>query len=621
MITLISKYWKVILDAVLIVAVIVLVFIWNPFNVFGKGIEFKPTTNMVMEVKQIGELVTAQYYGEVVASLGEARLNLLKEDDLADKGDLYYQKLKADIFQSYEKFVLIPVSKAKDKSNWKRNKAARQGRKKALEEIENEYGQEYINNSDSLEAFRADTLDIILLYTVEREISEPVSENLSKFKKEKKREKFRAKRLENLYDEIVLKHSTLDTSDFRIYQNRGFNDRSSFSSFFYNITEEEIKKREQLAMIGRGSVKAGFNFSTLTERNIRFDESKNILHIFGITPTILNYDINPWFIPQQAVPGFDIVQSGRKANFLDAVKVKSYCRDKLKASALEAGIIEEAQRYGEEVMKSFFTLILDREVKEVRFHDDLEKVYYDQIASDGVIDYTEIAFIQTIENEYQNKIDTTSREILKNAYQIQFQDLLFKLRQLHIRMKDSTEVPFNYFTYQLFPVISDSIISEKNYSKITTEMRWIIDDSTFAPLTLDTLKYWFLDTLKTVNPYKFTQDYNAMLQFLEGRNHFVQGIDTAKFNGESIKYLMSPTIAFVDSISQVDTLDLSEIHPTKSTLSDLQKADFLNYKAYLKNQHKAYSNKSWVYKWRDKVNTTVDLQKLQEDISAKVSRD
>ncbi|WP_417602132.1 hypothetical protein [Owenweeksia hongkongensis] len=614
MITLISKYWKVILDAILIVAVIVLVFIWNPFNVFGKGIEFKPTTNMVMEVKKIGELVTAQYYGEVVASLGEARLNLLKEDDLADKGDLYYQKLKEDIFQSYEEFVLIPVSKAKN--NRKRKQAERQGRRDALKKIEEEYGREY--SGSKFETFLTDTLDIILLYAVEREISEPVSENLNRFKKEKKREKFRTKRLENLYDEIVLKHATLDTGDFRIYRNQGFSDRSNFSSFYYNITEEEIKNREQLAMIGRGSVKAGFNFSTLTERNFRFDESKNILHIFGVTPTILNYDINPWFIPQQAVPGFDIVQSGRKANFLDAVKVKSYCRDKLKASALKAGILEEAQRYGQEVMKSFFSLILDREVREVRFHDDLEKEYYDQIASDGIIDYTEMTFINVIEKEYRHKIDTTRREILKSAYQIQFQDLLFKLRQLNIRMKDSTEVPFNYFTYQLFPIISDSVISEKNYSKITSEARWAINDSTFAPPAFDTVKHWFVNKSEIVNPYRFTEDYNVMLQFLEKRNLFTLGSNTAKFKSESIKYVISPTIAFVDSISQVDTLNLEEIHPSENTLSALQKTDIHNYRAYLENKHRAYSEKSWVYKWRDKVNTKVDLKKLQTDISAKV---
>ncbi|WP_417588765.1 hypothetical protein [Owenweeksia hongkongensis] len=614
MITLISKYWKVILDAILIVALIVLVFIWNPFNVFGKGIEFKPTTNMVMEVKKIGELVTAQYYGEVVASLGEARLNLLKEDDLADKGDLYYQKLKEDIFQSYEEFVLIPVSKAKN--NRKRKQAERQGRRDALKKIEEEYGREY--SGSKFETFLTDTLDIILLFAVEREISEPVSENLNQFKKEKKREKFRTKRLENLYDEIVLKHATLDTSEFRIYRNQGFSDRSNFSSFYYNITEEEIKNREQLAMIGRGSVKAGFNFSTLTERNFRFDESKNILHIFGVTPTILNYDINPWFIPQQAVPGFDIVQSGRKANFLDAVKVKSYCRDKLKASALEAGILEEAQRYGEEVMKSFFSLILDREVMEVRFHDDLEKEYYDQIASDGIIDYTEMTFINVIEKEYRHKIDTTRREILKSAYQIQFQDLLFKLRQLNIRMKDSTEVPFNYFTYQLFPIISDSVISEKNYSKITSEARWAINDSTFAPPAFDTTKHWFVNKSDIVNPYRFTEDYNVMLQFLEKRNLFTLGSNTAKFKSESIKYVISPTIAFVDSISQVDTLNLEEIHPSENTLSALQKTDIHNYRAYLENKHRAYSEKSWVYKWRDKVNTKVDLKKLQTDISAKV---
>lgn len=614
MITLISKYWKVILDAILIVALIVLVFIWNPFNVFGKGLEFKPTTNMVMEVREIGELVTAQYYGEVVASLGEARLNLLQEDNLADRGDYFFRKLKQDVYLSYQELVLEPMEQAKNKN--KRNKAQRQGRKKALKEIEDNYGLEYV--STNKDAFLKDTLDIILLYAVETQISEPVSENINQFKKEKKREKFRAKRLENLYDEIARQHAILNEYDFKTYLQAGFDNNTAFSGFYYNITEDEVKRKEQLAMIGRGSVKAGFNFSEISARNIRFDENKNILHIFGVKPTILNYDINPWFIPQQAVPGFDIVQAGRKANFLDAVKVKSYCRDKLKASALEAGILEEAQRYGAEVMKSFFSLVMDKEILHIRFHDDLEEVYYQQIAGDNIIDYSEIAFIQKIEQEYLLKIDTTQKEILKTAYSHQFHDLLYNLRKLNIRLKDSTEVSFNYFTYHLFPIISGSLIIAKNYATITSEMRWVINDSTFAPPILDSVKHWYTNPEGIVSPYQFIEDYNTMINFLKNRSVVLQDSTTVAVFSDTLLYKFHPTLAFVDSIRRVETLNLQEIQNTTDTLGYKQTNEVSQYIAYLKNQHQAYADQSWVYKWRDKVSTKVDLGKLQEGLKEKV---
>lgn len=617
MITLITKYWKVILDAILIVALIVLVFIWNPFNLFGKGINLKPTTNMVMEVREIGQLVTAQYYGEVVASLGEARLNLLQEDNLTERGDYFYRKLKQDIFSSYKNLVITPVEQAKKKNQ--KNRAQRKGRKKALDEIASDYGKEY--SSGDHQTFITDTLDIILLCIVETQISEPVSENLTKFKKEKKRDKFRAKRLENLYDEIAHKHAVLNEDDFKEYLEQGFDINTSFSSFYYNITEEEIKNKEQLAMIGRGSVKAGFDFTELSDRNIRFDENKNILHIFGVKPTILNYDINPWFIPQQAVPGFDIVQAGRKANFLDAVKVKSYCRNKLKASALEAGILEEAQRYGSEVMKSFFSLVMDKEILQVRFHDDLEEVYYQQIASDSIIDYSEIPFIQTIEQEYLLKIDTTKKEILKSVYQQQFQDLLYKLRKLNIRMKDSTETPFSYFSYSLFHIISDSTLTEKSYAKITSAIRWKINSTTFSPLGLDSIKAWYINPFGAVNPYQFTKDYNKLLSFLANRNQYIHGADTLPFEADEFLYPINPTVFFVDSISKVDTLNLESIRFQNAKLSPLQENDVKIYKAYLEHQHTAYVEKSWVYKWRDKVSTKVDLGKLQEDLREKVGFD
>lgn len=614
MITLITKYWKVILDAILIVALIVLVFIWNPFNLFGKGINLKPTTNMVMEVREIGQLVTAQYYGEVVASLGEARLNLLQEDNLTERGDYFYRKLKQDIFSSYKSLVLTPVEQAKKKNQ--KNRAQRKGRKKALDEIASDYGKEY--SSGDHQTFITDTLDIILLCIVETQISEPVSENLTKFKKEKKRDKFRSKRLENLYDEIAHKHAVLNEDDFKEYLEQGFANNTSFSSFYYNITEEEIKNKEQLAMIGRGSVKAGFDFTELSDRNIRFDENKNILHIFGVKPTILNYDINPWFIPQQAVPGFDIVQAGRKANFLDAVKVKSYCRNKLKASALEAGILEEAQRYGSEVMKSFFSLVMDKEILQVRFHDDLEEVYYQQIASDSIIDYSEIPFIQTIEQEYLLKIDTTKKEILKTVYQQQFQDLLYKLRKLNIRMKDSTETPFSYFSYRLFHIISDSTLTEKSYAKITSAIRWEINNTTFSPPGLDSIKAWYINPFGAVNPYQFTKDYNKLLIFLANRNQYIHGADTLPFAADEFLYPINPTVFFVDSISKVDTLNLESIRFQNAKLSPLQENDVKLYKAYLEHRHTAYVEKSWVYKWRDKVSTKVDLGKLQEDLREKV---
>lgn len=617
MITLITKYWKVILDAILIVALIVLVFIWNPFNLFGKGINLKPTTNMVMEVREIGQLVTAQYYGEVVASLGEARLNLLQEDNLTERGDYFYRKLKQDIFSSYKSLVLNPVEQAKKKNQ--KNRAQRKGRKKALDEIASDYGKEY--SSGDHQTFITDTLDIILLCIVETQISKPVSENLTKFKKEKKRDKFRSKRLENLYDEIAHKHAVLNEDDFKEYLEQGFANNTSFSSFYYNITEEEIKNKEQLAMIGRGSVKAGFDFTELSDRNIRFDENKNILHIFGVKPTILNYDINPWFIPQQAVPGFDIVQAGRKANFLDAVKVKSYCRNKLKASALEAGILEEAQRYGSEVMKSFFTLVMDKEILQVRFHDDLEDVYYQQIASDSIIDYSEIPFIQTIEQEYLLKIDTTKKEILKSVYQQQFQDLLYKLRKLNIRMKDSTETPFSYFSYRLFHIISDSTLTEKSYAKITSAIRWKINSTTFSPLGLDSIKAWYINPFGAANPYQFTKDYNKLLSFLANRNQYIHGADTLPFVADEFLYPINPTVFFVDSISKVDTLNLESIRFQNAKLSPLQENDVKIYKAYLEHQHTAYVEKSWVYKWRDKVSTKVDLGKLQEDLREKVGFD
>ena len=44
------KNWKFLLDIVIVLAVVVLVFLWNPFGIFGGKVKLKDTANMVSEV-------------------------------------------------------------------------------------------------------------------------------------------------------------------------------------------------------------------------------------------------------------------------------------------------------------------------------------------------------------------------------------------------------------------------------------------------------------------------------------------------------------------------------------------------------------------------------------------
>ncbi len=98
MLGLLLKHWKSILDIILVIALVLLLFIWNPLGIFGGGLQLRPTANLVTEIKEMGQLITSEYYGEVIASMEEARMNYLEEDAITDKVsrlyDGFYEAMK-----------------------------------------------------------------------------------------------------------------------------------------------------------------------------------------------------------------------------------------------------------------------------------------------------------------------------------------------------------------------------------------------------------------------------------------------------------------------------------------------------------------------------------------------
>ena len=154
-----SKYWRHILDALLLVAVIVFVFLWNPFNIFGKGLRLQRTSNLVSSVRSIGQLVSAEYYGEVMASLNEAQLNQIEEKDLEARAEAAYFDLKKQAFEQITASLLSRYSKADlEKGDKKINRKAEKLLKSALGASLDRY------NSWNNSLFREDTADVVLLF-------------------------------------------------------------------------------------------------------------------------------------------------------------------------------------------------------------------------------------------------------------------------------------------------------------------------------------------------------------------------------------------------------------------------------------------------------------------------
>ena len=92
MIYFLIKQWKVLLDILIVVGAILLFTFFDPFSIF-KSSELQATANMVTGVKDIGQLVTAEYYGEVMSSWRGLKENEIPEDTVT----IYAENLFVDL--------------------------------------------------------------------------------------------------------------------------------------------------------------------------------------------------------------------------------------------------------------------------------------------------------------------------------------------------------------------------------------------------------------------------------------------------------------------------------------------------------------------------------------------
>ena len=132
-------------------------------------------------------------------------------------------------------------------------------------------------------------------------------------------------------------------------------------------------------MLGRGKVTAGINFRDFTKDNFYYDKTNGIIVFKNVKPQILSCDINPWFIPQKKVKGYEIVKiTGKVDDPNDVLLVKKECVRKLKEQAINLKIIERAKKNAEISLKNFFSVLTGDEIKEVRFYSNKYDYYLNE---------------------------------------------------------------------------------------------------------------------------------------------------------------------------------------------------------------------------------------------------
>jgi len=482
---LITKYGKLLID-ILVIGLIVVAVVWiNPFGIFGGNkLKLQSTANNVSSIKKIGQLITAEYYGETIATYKEAKLTLIEEDDISERGNDLFRDMKDYIIikriESYkpDEFILnaneVAETPEKEKKGLRRLIGSIFGRKTKKADFKREIKKHISTDKGSSkkpdgssknlgtpEFFNDDketAKEVLAFYFNKNEISDADIPNY----------------LWKLSKEILKKKDQLNNEKaFSEYINQGLDEIKgrTFSDFYYRKKEKGANLGgTKISIIGRGWVKAGFDFGALNDDNFVFDKEHAIVHIYGVHPEILAKDINPWFIPEKKVPGFQILES-RKATFDQAKKVKSYCIDKLEKMAIEAGILKQAERQSKEAIKNFIGLVTNTEVKHVHFHTDSLVRFTDDILKDKLISYEEARKLDSLIPAQIKKIitlDTVTKHWISNQKKAEIQKV--RLKNAITKLKKTPYLRKKNY-YNRFSFIKDSIIRDSLLTN--SEKEWI----------------------------------------------------------------------------------------------------------------------------------------------------
>lgn len=303
------------------------------FSACKRNTKIEDTAISLKELREIGELVTAEYYGEVIEALSR---------DFISQDLNYLEKSYNEIRAAYDKI-----------------------------------GRIYRWPSKRVRKFKRTKLD----QTEEYKVLKKITQSRISFAGDKK-----------FLEETIWKK-----------------DWQAFSTEYQEELEKYSRKKNgkiELVYLGRGWVKAGFDLKKLDSTQL--DIVDDTLYIRNFDPQIFNTDINPWFIADKKVKGFELVRASKegKITFEQITAVKRACKAKLRKDAIDRGIHHRARESAEDAFETFLNTL---EISSLG----------DKPFSAIVIEYTPL-FEDQIEVLYDNKVD--SSEVDKLRYLIDFDE-------------------------------------------------------------------------------------------------------------------------------------------------------------------------------------------------------
>jgi hypothetical protein len=329
-ISFLKKFWIPLAVIALYFLLAGLDFLPGGINLFRKKkVVIDNTPVIVKEIKDLGELSTSEFYGEVYADMNEVYEELITNfrDSIALNPKTYYKNYSglSDFDSKLKNFQTKET--------------------------------EYLAEKKKFEDFLADRKIKLQEFTVKQKKLNDAIAALSDDRKEKRN-------LKNQLDDLVKKmdeNTALLSEMQRKYNDTEFNYKNQKQEFL------KFKKERNLVYIGRGWVKAGIDLKQLTEKNIDIESGDSMsIRILIPDPEILDADINHWFIytDDKKVKGFEvfIAKTGSMfsdKNFTDyeVSQLKLKCKEKLKEAALEKGLMKNAKISTVKALENFFRIL------------------------------------------------------------------------------------------------------------------------------------------------------------------------------------------------------------------------------------------------------------------------
>jgi hypothetical protein len=533
----ILKNGKFLLDIVIVLTVVVLVFLWNPFGIFGGDVKLKDTANMVAEVNQIGQLVTAEYYGEVIASIDEARLNLIEDENISNNALILFKDIKSALgnLKAFQ-----DLSNSEKDEEYKKMTPINGWRRIIRYDVNSRNISDKLNYHGFLDDIIADPLyDDMLEYIYRLKSRRPRNVKWEPSPRNKEEALFM------VYNELPSPNETLDVGDFM--------------QFYYQNKTADLSRsetRKKLAMVGRGWVKAGFDFSELKTSSLIIHEKRGEVHIMGLTPQILNADINPWFIPEKGIPGFEILDDNGRVDFKDAKLVKEYCVEKLLAFAHRADILQKAEDQASETLKTLFSLITGKEIKKVVFHNDRIIQIANRIEKEQAVSRFDVLLLDSLLQQEFNLIKTLSDSAkidprLRQTLFHKENNIAFVIKNLRNISLMGMDLNYGYFSKHALAIASDGIL-DKNEIQLLDSLRinWeLMDRIDYFNRPIPYPIFFWYDS-----PGEYMTDYNAAISFLMSKNLVIGELEsvTKKITEIDSSYLAAHKVLNSRKINEVE---------------------------------------------------------------------